>query len=127
MPLNDLLERIDDLTPDELDTVPYGMIQLDARGMILKYNAEESQLAQLPQREQIGRNFFQEVAPCTRVQEFYGRFREGVERQEIDATFRFHFEFKHRPRDVTVRLFYSKRTNTVWVIVSDVDDVPPPC
>jgi photoactive yellow protein len=127
MTISRLLERIDDLTPDELDAVPYGMIQLDARGVILKYNAEESQLAQLPQREQIGRNFFQDVAPCTRVQEFYGRFREGVEQQELDATFRFHFAFEHRPRDVTVRLFYSKRTNTVWVIVSDVDDVPPPC
>src|SRR5690606_27914538 len=106
---------------------PYGMIQLDGRGVILAYNAEESRLAALPQREQIGRNFFQDVAPCTRVQEFYGRFREGVEAQELDATFRFHFPFVHRPRDVTVRLFLSKRTKTVWVIVSDVDDVPPPC
>ena len=30
--------------------------------------------------EAIGRSFFDEVAPCTKVQEFHGRFLEGVEK-----------------------------------------------
>jgi photoactive yellow protein len=126
MPISRLLDQVDDLSAAELDELPYGIIQLDARGVILKYNATESRLAQLPQQEQIGKQFFVDVAPCTKVREFYGRFREGVTAQALDATFHFHFPFVHGPRDVTVRLFYSKRTGTVWVIISDVDDVPPP-
>jgi photoactive yellow protein len=114
-----LLEAADAMTPEELDTLPYGMIQLDAKGRILKYNAVESRLASLPQAQAIGKQFFTEIAPCTKVQEFYGRFKEGVIRESLDTSFQFHFAFKQRPRDVTVRLFYSKRTRSVWVVISD--------
>ena len=114
-----LLERADGMTPEELDQLPYGMIQLDATGRILRYNAVESRLASLPQAQALGRQFFTEIAPCTKVQEFYGRFREGVVRESLDATFQFHFAFKQQPRDVTVRLFYSRRTRSVWVMISD--------
>jgi photoactive yellow protein len=114
-----LLESADAMTPRELDALPYGMIQLDASGRILKYNAVESRLASLPQAQAIGKQFFTEIAPCTKVQAFYGRFREGVIRESLDATFQFHFAFKQHPRDVTVRLFYSRRTRSVWVMISD--------
>ena len=119
-----LLQAADELTPDELDTLPFGMIQLDASGRIMKFNAVESRLASLPQAQQIGKHFFTEVAPCTKVQEFYGRFKEGVLRESLGTTFAFHFAFKQNPRDVTVRLFYSKRTRSVWVMVSDREGNP---
>ena len=90
---NALLEAADNMAPEELDRLPYGMIQLDAGGRILKFNSVESRLAALPQRQQIGKHFFTEVAPCTKVQEFYGRFKEGVLREELDSSFQFHFAF----------------------------------
>ena len=119
-----VLHAADQMTPEELDNLPYGMIQLDAGGRILRFNAVESRLASLPQEQQIGKHFFTEVAPCTKVQEFYGRFREGVLRESLDSSFQFHFAFKQRPRDVTVRLFYSKRTRSVWVMISDREEDP---
>lgn len=121
---SDLLASADSMSGDELDQLPYGMIQLDATGRILKFNAVESRLASLPQQQQIGKHFFTEVAPCTKVQEFYGRFKEGVVREEMDTSFQFHFAFKQNPRDVTVRLFYSRRTQSVWVMVSDREGKP---
>jgi len=119
-----LLEAADCMNPDELDRLPYGMIQLDSDGRILKFNAVESRLASIPQQEQVGKHFFTEVAPCTRVQAFYGRFKEGVQREVLDTSFSFHFAFKQNPRDVTVRLFYSKRTRSVWVMISDREGNP---
>jgi photoactive yellow protein len=119
-----LLEAADTMSSSELDQLPYGMIQLDTNGRILRFNSVESRLASLPQQQQIGRHFFTEVAPCTKVQEFYGRFKEGVIREELDTSFQFHFAFKQNPRDVTVRLFYSKRTRSVWVMVSDREGNP---
>ena len=116
-----ILEAADDMSSEDLDGLPYGMIQLDAAGRILRFNAVESRLASLPQHQQIGKHFFTEVAPCTKVQAFYGRFREGVIRESLDVSFRFHFAFKQNPRDVTVRLFYSKRTRSVWVMISDFE------
>ena len=114
-----LLAAADAMTPEELDALPYGMIQLDANGRILKYNAVESRLASLAQEQALGKQFFTEIAPCTKVQEFYGRFRDGVVRESLDTAFQFHFAFKQQPRDVTVRLFYSRRTRSVWVMISD--------
>ena len=111
--------ELDLMQPEELDALPYGIIQLDAGGRILKYNAVESRLASLPQSRAVGKSFFTEIAPCAKVQAFYGRFREGVVRESLDATFQFHFAFKQRPRDVTVRLLYSRHTRTVWVVVAD--------
>ncbi len=121
---HDLLQSADEMSPVELDQLPYGMIQLDGTGRILRFNAVESRLSSLPQQQQIGKQFFTEVAPCTKVQEFYGRFKEGVTREALDTSFQFHFAFKQNPRDVTVRLFYSKRTRSVWVMVSDREGNP---
>jgi photoactive yellow protein len=119
-----VLEVVDAMSPGELDGLPYGVIQLDRTGRILKYNAVESRLASLAPEDAVGKQFFTEIAPCTRVQEFYGRFKEGVIREVLDTSFKFHFAFKQAPRDVTVRLFFSKRTRTVWVLISDHEGKP---
>jgi photoactive yellow protein len=105
-----------------LDELPHGAIQLDTEGRILKYNAYESQLANLDKAKVIGRNFFKEVAPCTDVKEFYGRFKDGVEAKSLHAKFRYHFAFKKTPRDMIVSLFYSDVTNTVWVFVKPLEN-----
>jgi photoactive yellow protein len=122
--VTEVLEAADRMTPEELDRAPYGMIQLDATGRILNYNAVESSLASLSKEAAIGKQFFTEIAPCAKVQDFYGRFKEGVIRESLDTSFRFHFAFKQNPRDVTVRLFYSRRTRTVWVLISDQEGQP---
>lgn len=114
---SEILRAADEMAPAELDALPYGMIQLDASGRILRFNAVEARLSSLPQEQQIGKHFFTEVAPCTKVQQFYGRFLDGVRHEALDTSFRFHFAFKQDPRDVIIRLFYSRRSRTVWVLV----------
>lgn len=116
----DAIYRADELSSAELDALPYGMIQLDARGGILRYSAAESRLSGLTAEECVGRNFFNEVAPCTHVAEFYGRFLEGVRAQQLDAVFSFRFAFMP-PRDVSIHLFYSRVTRSVWVKVVEID------
>jgi photoactive yellow protein len=116
-----LLNVIDSMTESELDQLPHGAIQLSTDGMVLKFNAYESNLANLEKKRVIGKNFFKEVAPCTDVQEFYGRFREGVANKNLHVNFRYRFAFRQSPRDVTVTLFYSAITDTVWVFVKPLD------
>ena len=90
----DVLERADVLTEDQLDTLPVGMIQLDRDGTVLKFNQTESDLARVQKTEAIGRSFFDEVAPCTKVQEFYGRFVEGVQNRTLHTVFPYQFRFR---------------------------------
>lgn len=120
---NALYNSIDTMPEDELDQLPHGAIQLSPEGLVLKYNAFESKLANLEKKNVIGKNFFKEVAPCTDVQEFYGRFRSGVAEKNLHATFRYHFAFKRNPTDMSVTLFYSGITETVWVFVKPLDEM----
>lgn len=113
---------VDSMSEHELDQLPHGAIQLSTEGMVLKFNEYESKLANLRKESVIGKNFFKDVAPCTDVQEFYGRFRKGVAEKNLHENFRYHFAFLQNPRDVTVTLFYSGITETVWVFVKPLEN-----
>jgi hypothetical protein len=54
------------------------------------------------------------------VKEFAGRFHEGIRNRQLHAKFRYHFSFKHAPRDVQITLFYSNITSSVWVLVQPI-------
>jgi photoactive yellow protein len=113
-----LLERADVLTEDELDRLPVGMIQLDREGVILKFNETESRLAHVAKEMALGKHFFDEVAPCTKVREFHGQFLEGVHNRRLHTSFPYEFRFRDgRRKDVIVTMFYSRQTETVWVQV----------
>lgn len=115
----EILHEVDGLTPAQLDSLPFGAIQLDARGQILRFNEYEANLSDRRAPDTVGRNFFQDVAPCTNVREFYGRYREGIEHGELNVSFDYRFAFRQAPRDVRVTLFYSAPTETVWVFVQE--------
>jgi photoactive yellow protein len=113
-----VLENADVLSEEELDNLPVGMIQLDRDGTVLKFNRTESDLAHYEREKALGRNFFDEVAPCTKVQEFHGRFLEGVRHRSLHVAFPYEFRFRDgRRKDVIISLFYSQSTETVWVQV----------
>lgn len=121
MHFDEIAGRIGAMLPEELDRLPFGIIQLDDTGRILHYNDYESRLAGVPRDSAVGKNFFTEVAPCTDVKDFAGRFREGVAARKLDVRFRYRFDFKPRPRDVLVTLHYTDATASVWVIVQPLD------
>ncbi|MBK7864572.1 MAG: PAS domain-containing protein [Archangiaceae bacterium] len=116
--IDDLVKRLGVLQPEELESLPFGMIELDASGKILRFNKTEGNLARLDPARQLGKSFFDDVAPCTKVKEFHGRFLEGVRRRELYETFGFTFRFPHGTRDVAITLFYAQKTQSVWVLVS---------
>jgi photoactive yellow protein len=116
---DEVLNAVDLYSGAELDALPFGAIQLDRQGTILRFNEYEANLSNRRAPDTVGRNFFKDVAPCTDVKEFYGRFREGLLRGELNVSFDYHFAFRHAPRDVRVTLFFSAPTDTVWVFVQE--------
>src|SRR5687767_11211515 len=113
------LEQISRMNETELDTLPFGAIRLDKQGTILSYNMPESKLTGRDPKRVVGRNFFTDVAPCTNVQAFAGRFREGIQKGDMHVIFPYRFDFQMAPRDVSVTLFYSKQTDSAWVFVRE--------
>ncbi|MDX1582459.1 MAG: PAS domain-containing protein, partial [Thermoanaerobaculia bacterium] len=108
-----ILAGVDGLTPSDLDRLPFGVIQLDRSGTILRFNEYEANLSNRRAPETIGKNFFEDVAPCTDVRDFHGRFREGIEAGDLHVSFPFIFRFPRKARRVDVTLYYSDETDTV--------------
>jgi len=113
------IESVERMQENDLDTLPFGAIRLDTDGKVLSYNAAEARLTGRDPKRVIGRNFFTQVAPCTNVQAFAGRFREGVAQKKMHVIFPYRFDFEMAPRDVTVTLFYSEQTDSAWVFVRE--------
>lgn len=110
------LRQVVSMEPAQLDELPFGAIRLDATGKIRGFNRFESRLSGLDPASVIGKNFFTEVAPCTNVQGFAGRFRDGVARGELHAVFTYYMNF-NPPRDVTITLYFHKATGNAWVLI----------
>ncbi len=114
--LAELGHNVEHLDPEAIDACPFGVILLDRQGRILQYNSYEERLANLRRDDVLGKSFFFEVAPCTRVRAFYGRFLDGVARGSLNATFGFVFPFSTGTRRVEITLF-SQDGDSVWVLV----------
>ena len=111
-----------DLSVEELDALPVGVITLDRGGTVVRYNRTEAAYARRAVEQTLGKNFFLEIAPCTRVREFEGRFRtfaagtgSGYER------FDFSFPFRWGRRDVDVLLCRKHDVETIDIIVTSKD------
>ena len=107
-----------------LDLLPYGIIVVDDAGKILFYNAREEEIANRRREDVLNKNFFTEVAPCTQVQEFYGRFKETMHQAGLVADFHFLFPFPDRAREVEITLtsFQKDGLNLCLISVSDVTE-----
>lgn len=92
------------LTVEQLNDLPYGVVVVDREGTVLAYNDTESRLASVPKDRVLMRNFFREVAPCTQVKEFAGRFEaftRGETRSSVEQ-FDFVFNFASGAQHVTI-------------------------
>ena len=119
--LSDLYKKVHTLSAGQLDELPHGAIQLDKHGNILSYNRFESKMAGVARENALGKNFFLDVAPCTDVAHFHGKFREGVAKKNLHEKFRYHFPFKNNPRNVLITLFYNEEKDDVWVFIQPID------
>jgi len=101
----DAVERLAAMSKEEVDDLPYGFVVLDEVGTVLLYNRYEASISRLLPERVVGKNWFKEIAPCTRVEAFYGRFRALVlDAARLSETFRFRFSFMHGAEDVAVQL-----------------------
>lgn len=110
------------LSPDDIDALPFGFVTVDAEGVVEAFNAFEQQMSGLAPTRVLGRNFFRDVAPCTSVQEFEGRFRAMVERDSAGMErFRYVFRFRGGERLVQITMTYLPDRRRGILIVRAMD------
>ena len=110
------------LAEPELQVAPFGVIIVDRSGTIVHYNAYESHLAHLTPERVIGKNFFHEVAPCTAVAAFEGRFLEFLELDDsVSDSFAYFFPFTHGDVDVLVSFVKRSVPDSILIVIERVD------
>ncbi|MDF3821335.1 photoactive yellow protein [Leptospira sp. 96542] len=111
------LSKLPTLNQMEADALNFGIVKVDETGKILLYNKFESDLANVPIQSAIGKNFFSEIAICTNNRLFYGKFKEGILKKELDTSFSYVFTYKMKPTNVKIHLYIDKNSNTNWIFV----------
>lgn len=115
---SDVDNALSQLTDEEIDQLAFGAIQVDAHGTVLSYSRRESQITGRNPADVIGKNFFTEVAPCTRTPDFEGRFREGVADGHLSVAFDYVFDYRMNPTRVRVHMKSAIMGDSYWILVS---------
>jgi tyrosine ammonia-lyase len=99
------------------DRMQFGIIELDLRGTVMAYNMGEAKISGRNAIDMIGKNFFSDIAPCTKTPEFYGRFKAGVEKGNFSARFDYLFNHEMNPVAVRVSMILSEIENENRVLL----------
>jgi photoactive yellow protein len=115
-------EQLLSMSDAELDALPQGIIRVDRHGTIFHYNTAEAQFARREAACTIGLNFFYDVAPCTDVREFHGRFIDFVNSDGARVepfSFEFRFGWENRRVSITmVRRPTDTHDENIYILVN---------
>ena len=115
---SDLAVRLDQCTPEQLDTLDFGVIGFGADTNVTLYNAFESQAAGLSPQRVLGQPLFTNVAPCMNNFMVAQRFEDAQEDDSVlDATIDYVLTLRMRPVKVALRLLSTPGSATRYVLV----------
>jgi photoactive yellow protein len=114
-PLHDLsLAEIEAMSPADLDALPFGVIGLDAAGMVAVYSAAEARYAGLTRESVLGRHFYTAVAPCMNNALVAGRLEAEA---ALDVVIDYVLTFRMRPTRVKVRLLKAPGAPRQYILI----------
>ena len=105
------LEAADD---DRLDTLDFGVVGMNGDDTVVAYNDVESRISGLSRRNVVGRNFFNDVAPCTNNFMVAQRYADETTLDEIVP---YVFTLRMRPRRVRLRLLKGAGCARAYLLV----------
>ncbi|WP_306394172.1 phosphonate transporter [Telluria beijingensis] len=114
----DLAAHLAQCTPEQLDTLDFGVIGFGADTQVTQYNAFESQAAGLSPQRVLGQPLFTNVAPCMNNFMVAQRFEDAHdERSVLDVTIDYVLTLRMRPVKVALRLLAAPDAATRYVLV----------
>lgn len=117
---DDLDNKLAKMNDKDIDDLSFGAIELDSDGKIVRYNMAEGEITGRKPEDVIGKNFFRDVAPCTKSPEFFGRFQEGVKNKDLNVLFEYRFDYQMTPTKVKVHMKKAITGDNYWVFVKRV-------
>lgn len=108
------LARLDELTPAEMDGLPFGVIGMSLDGVVEIYNATESRLAGLSAARVLGTHFFAVTAQCMNNYMVAQRF---ADEEEIDDTIDYVLTLRMRPTPVRLRMLKGRAAHRQYILI----------
>ncbi len=99
---------------EQYDALAFGLIVMDADGIVLAYNQAESRFAGIPPEKALGYDFFADVAPCTNNYLVAGRYEEE---SLLDEQIDYIFTVKMRPTRVRLRMLKNQSAGRQYLAV----------
>ncbi len=117
---SDIENVLANMSSSEIDGLAFGAVQLDQQGKILQYNSAESDITGRNKDDVIGKNFFTDVAPCTKTPEFFGQFEQVVAGKKDSVLFSYTFDYNMAPTKVSVHIKKALTGDSIWVFVKRI-------
>ena len=117
------MDQVDNLIaqdPARLDRLPFGAIMVDSTGRIMKYNQAECEISSRTVGEVMGKNFFDDIAPCTQGHQFQGKFQAGVAAGSVNTMFEYDFDYKMSPKKVRVHMKSACVDEGIWIFIKRI-------
>lgn len=115
---------LDRFTQEELDALPFGVVQLDRRGRVLSINQYATAIADWNDSAAVGLDFFAEVCPAMRVADIVDRMHTGFASDHLDEMFPLTVMTDDGSLQALIRMYYASRTRTMWVFSANPDGSP---
>ena len=111
-------QELDLCSNDELDALDFGVIGMDASGVVQRYNSHESKAAGLSSQRVLGQPLFTVVAPCMNNFMIAQRFEDALANgTALDDTIDYVLTLRMRPVKVKLRLLAAPDVTNRYVLV----------
>jgi len=114
---SDDVDNILQKEPHRAESLPFGAILLDRNARVLKYNQAEGMISGRSAEDAIGKNFFNELAPCAKGKGFHGQFLKFFRTGEINVMFDYEFDYKMEQARVRIHLKGNPDGQTCWMFI----------
>jgi photoactive yellow protein len=108
--------RVARLSREELDTLPFGVVQLDAEGKVVFFSHTEAEQSGYGDRRAIGRDFFTQMAPCMATPDRLRRIDDARRAGTLDIIFEQVGDFGDAERELRVRVVSASNAG-LWLFI----------
>ena len=92
------------------NTLPFGLLELDAAGTVIRYSPAAEQSPHMPPEDILGRNFFTEVVQCEQVNKVKSRFLAFM--AFGDAVQKFSITCPFEQKNIKIQIMLARVTET---------------
>ena len=103
--------------PQRVEKLAFGAVLLDRNGKVVKYNQAEGLIAGRDPADVVGKDCFNEIAPCAKGKRFHGEFLKFHQTGQVNVMFDYKFAYKGANVGVKIHLKSQPDGQHCWMFV----------